>query len=100
MMEDTFVLGVPGSDPKEAFRLAITLSENKPKEYGKMTDKYSFMLWDSELYDCYDDAIKIAIAVLEHAEEKPDIKVMPSVCIKYKNANQVVEFLFFGWNFE
>jgi hypothetical protein len=29
MMEDTFILGVPGSDPKEAFNFAVSLSEKK-----------------------------------------------------------------------
>jgi hypothetical protein len=65
-----------------------------------MTAKYSFMFWENELYESYDEALQMALAILAHAQEKPDVRIMPSICIRYKNANGMEEYLFFGWNFE
>lgn len=100
-VSDFFMVGAPGKDAWNAFGNAIKILETGTHGfYGRIDQMFGFRMWEGDPLDSYDEAAQMAMKVIEYGYLVPSTKTLSAICLKYKNASDVTEFLFFGWMYD
>jgi len=89
-MEDYFIIGVPGVDADQAWQTAKSIL-NKPNLHDR-----DYVLWENKTLADFDTANKMVCATKLNDYHT---KTRTVYCWRYKNADDIIEFLFFGWLF-
>ncbi len=93
---DSFIVGVPGINANEAFKFAISVSI-KEKSCVPIEGKHSFILWEKDIFNSYNEACSAATEIINHGFDDHLFKCKKAMCVKYLNVSNDTEYLFFGW---
>jgi len=91
----TFMIGAPGHDAGEAFNLAVTITKKECDcgvYFGTVAEKYSWWMLSGDPLNSFDKAIEFAKEFLSKEE-----KCFYALCKPYKNVDNGIDYLFFGW---
>lgn len=97
---NSFIVGVPGDTPLEAYRLAIDITKKEhdfDNSHPAINEKHGFLLSDNDPHPDYDRALELAGNMIAHGNRNVEYQIEPALCLRYVNASNDIEYLFFGW---